>query len=59
MKIDYLPSDFGTSKMCSPGDCSDRNHWEAEGNEGNDLAFDIKAVASPNAGSDLTVVVQT
>ena len=27
--------------------------------EGNDLAFDIKAVASPNAGSDLTVVVQT
>jgi hypothetical protein len=27
--------------------------------EGNDLAFDIKAVASPNSGSDLTVVVQT
>jgi hypothetical protein len=27
--------------------------------EGNDLAFDIKAVASPNAGSNLTVVVQT
>ena len=27
--------------------------------EGNDLAFDIKAVASPNAGSDLTVVIQT
>jgi hypothetical protein len=27
--------------------------------EGNDLAFDIKAVASPDAGSDLTVVVQT
>jgi hypothetical protein len=27
--------------------------------EGNDLAFDIKAVAWPNAGSDLTVEVQT
>ena len=27
--------------------------------EGNDLAFDIKAVPSPNAGSFLTVVVQT
>jgi hypothetical protein len=27
--------------------------------EGNDQAFDIKAVASPNAGSDLTVVIQT
>ena len=27
--------------------------------EGKDLAFDIKAVASPNAGSDLTVVIQT
>jgi hypothetical protein len=27
--------------------------------EGNDLAFDIKAVASPDAGSDLTVVIQT
>jgi hypothetical protein len=27
--------------------------------EGNDLAFDIKAVASPNPGTDLTVVVQT
>ena len=27
--------------------------------EGNALAFDIKAVASPNAGSDLTLVVQT
>ena len=27
--------------------------------EGNDLAFDIKAIASPNAGSDLTVVIQT
>ena len=27
--------------------------------EGNDLAFDIKAVASPNAGSELTVVIQT
>ena len=27
--------------------------------EGNDLAFDIKAVASPNPGSDLTVVIQT
>ena len=26
--------------------------------EGNDLAFDIKAVASPDAGSDLTVVIQ-
>jgi len=27
--------------------------------EGNDLAFDIKAVASPDPGSDLTVVIQT
>jgi hypothetical protein len=27
--------------------------------EGNDLAFDIKAVASPNPGLDLTVVIQT
>ena len=27
--------------------------------EGNDLAFDIKAVAAPDPGSDLTVVVQT
>ena len=27
--------------------------------EGNDVAFDIKAVASPNAGADLTVVIQT
>jgi hypothetical protein len=27
--------------------------------EGNDLTFDIKAVASPNPGSDLTVVIQT
>ena len=27
--------------------------------EGNDLAFDIKAAVSPNAGSDLKVVVQT
>lgn len=27
--------------------------------EGNDLAFDIKAVASPNPGSDLTVIIQT
>lgn len=27
--------------------------------EGNDLTFDIKAVASPNSGSDLTVVIQT
>ena len=27
--------------------------------EGNDLAFDVKAVASPNPGSDLTVVIQT
>ncbi len=27
--------------------------------EGNDLALDIKAVASPNPGSDLTVVIQT
>jgi hypothetical protein len=27
--------------------------------EGNDLVFDIKAVASPNPGSDLTVVIQT
>jgi hypothetical protein len=28
-------------------------------NEGDSLAFDILAVASPNAGADLTVVVQT
>src|SRR5262249_40003967 len=28
-------------------------------NEGYDLAFDIKAVASPNPGADLTVVIQT
>jgi hypothetical protein len=28
-------------------------------NEGDDLAFDILAVASPDAGSDLTVVIQT
>ncbi len=28
-------------------------------NEGYDLAFDIKAVASPNPGADLSVVVQT
>ncbi len=28
-------------------------------NEGDDLAFDIIAVASPSAGSDLTVVIQT
>jgi hypothetical protein len=28
-------------------------------NEGNDLAFDIKAVASPNPGSDLTVIIRT
>ena len=27
--------------------------------EGNDLAFDTKAVASPDAGSDLKVVIQT
>lgn len=27
--------------------------------EGNDFAFDIKAVASPNAGSDLTLVIQS
>ncbi|MBZ5596020.1 MAG: hypothetical protein LAP39_27575 [Acidobacteriia bacterium] len=27
--------------------------------EGNDLAFDIKVVASPDPGSDLTVVIQT
>jgi hypothetical protein len=27
--------------------------------EGNDLAFDIEAVASPHAGSDLTVAIQT
>jgi hypothetical protein len=27
--------------------------------EGNELAFAIKEVASPDAGSDLTVVVQT
>jgi hypothetical protein len=28
-------------------------------NEGDDLAFDILAVASPDSGSDLTVVIQT
>jgi len=28
-------------------------------NEGDDLAFDILSVASPDAGSDLTVVIQT
>ena len=28
-------------------------------NEGNVLAFDIKSVASPNPGADLTVVIQT
>ncbi len=28
-------------------------------NEGDSLAFDILAVASPDAGSDLTVVIQT
>ncbi len=28
-------------------------------NEGDDLAFDIIAVASPESGSDLTVVIQT
>lgn len=28
-------------------------------NEGDDLAFDILAVASPEPGSDLTVVIQT
>jgi hypothetical protein len=28
-------------------------------NEGDDLAFDILAVASPDPGSDLTVVIQT
>jgi hypothetical protein len=28
-------------------------------NEGDDLAFDILAVASPDAGADLTVVIQT
>jgi len=28
-------------------------------NEGDDLAFDILAVASPDAGSDLTLVIQT
>lgn len=27
--------------------------------EGNDLTFDIQAVASPNSGFDLTVVIQT
>ena len=27
--------------------------------EGDDLAFDILAVASPDPGSDLTVVIQT
>ena len=28
-------------------------------NEGDDLAFDTLAVASPDSGSDLTVVIQT
>lgn len=28
-------------------------------NEGDDLAFDILSVASPDPGSDLTVVIQT
>ena len=28
-------------------------------NEGDDLAFDILAVGSPDPGSDLTVVIQT
>ena len=28
-------------------------------NEGDDLAFDILAVASPDPGADLTVVIQT
>jgi len=28
-------------------------------NEGDDLAFDILSVASPDSGSDLTVVIQT
>ena len=28
-------------------------------NEGDDLAFDILAVASPDSGADLTVVIQT
>jgi hypothetical protein len=28
-------------------------------NEGDSLAFDILAVASPDPGSDLTVVIQT
>ena len=28
-------------------------------NEGDDLAFDILAVASPDSGSDLTLVIQT
>jgi hypothetical protein len=28
-------------------------------NEGDDLAFEILAVASPDPGSDLTVVIQT
>jgi hypothetical protein len=28
-------------------------------NEGDDLAFDILTVASPDSGSDLTVVIQT
>lgn len=28
-------------------------------NEGDDLAFDILGVASPDPGSDLTVVIQT
>jgi hypothetical protein len=28
-------------------------------NEGDDLAFDILAVESPDSGSDLTVVIQT
>ncbi|MBM4019853.1 MAG: hypothetical protein FJ288_16285 [Planctomycetes bacterium] len=28
-------------------------------NEGDDLAFDILSVASPDSGSDLTLVIQT
>jgi hypothetical protein len=28
-------------------------------NEGDDLAFDVLAVTSPDSGADLTVVIQT
>ena len=44
------PSSIDTIEYC---------YLEGQQGEGNDLAFDIKAVASPNAASDLTVVIQT